>query len=70
MKNTFTVLVLFLLQFSISSLSQEHKRSGAEVIAFTTEGNEISGELLSVRDSSILIFNPSNCEDIVELLVL
>lgn len=64
-----SVAIIVIVQ--ISSYPQEQgkidssntvKDSGADVQAFTTNGRQLKGELLSVRENSLMIFNPSNCD--------
>lgn len=48
----------------VTNTSKKEIGSGKEIIIFNKKGDKISGELLSVRENSLLIFNSSNCENV------
>ena len=73
MKKTKYLLSVALLLYAYASLPAQERDevyssitvndSGADIQAFTTSGIKYTGELLSVRKTSLLIFNSENCKD-------
>jgi len=60
------LLFIYCLSLIVSNniYSQEIENAGADITAFTIYGEKVNGELFSVREKSLLIFNSSNCEDL------
>ncbi len=66
MNRFFYKLLIYCLSLIVSNniYSQEIENAGADISAFTIYEEKVSGELFSVRENSLLIFNSSNCEDL------